>query len=86
MQLSSELKRLYPRFTFEIIPIVLGATRLVSPSLRKNIEKIGVKNIKYTMLKCHGMTLLGENSKISIKNEKYLKNTVYMICNNILRS
>ena len=86
MQLSSELKRLYPSFTFEIIPIVLGATGLLSSSLRKNIEKIGVKNIKDTMLKCPRMTLLGENSKISIKNEKYLKNTVYMICNNILRS
>ena len=27
-----------------------------------------------------------ESSKISIKNEKYLKNTVCMTCNNVLRS
>ena len=30
MQLSSELKRLYPNFSFEIEPIVLGATGLVT--------------------------------------------------------
>ena len=59
MQLSSELKRLYPGFTFEIIPIVLGATGLVLSNLWKNIEKIGVKNIKDTMLKCQHMALLG---------------------------
>ena len=35
MQLSSELKRLYPSFTFEIIPIVLGVTGLVPSRLRK---------------------------------------------------
>ena len=58
MQLSSELKRLYPRFTFEIIPIVLGVTGLVASSLRKNIAKIGVKNIKDTILKCQRMALL----------------------------
>ena len=55
MQLWSEMKRLYPSFTFEIIPTVLGATELVPSGLRKN----GVKNIKYTMLKCQRMTLLG---------------------------
>ena len=59
VQLSSELKRLYPSFTFEIIPITLGATGLVPSNLRENIEKIGVKNIKDTMLKCQSMTLLG---------------------------
>ena len=59
MQLSSELKRLYPSFTFEIIPIVLGMTRLVPSSLRKNIEKVGVKNFKDAMLKCQRMDLLG---------------------------
>ena len=59
MQLSSELKRLYPSFTFEIITIVLVATGLVPCSLWKNIEKIGVKNIKDRMWKCHRMALLG---------------------------
>ena len=59
MQLWSELKRLYPSFTFEIIPTALGATGLVPSSLRKNTEKIGVKNIKDTMLKCQRIALLG---------------------------
>ena len=35
IQLSPELKTLYLSFTFEIIPIVLGATGLVPSSLRK---------------------------------------------------
>ena len=34
----------------------------------------------------YGSLRNGENSKISIKNEKYLKNTVCMTCNNLLRS
>ena len=59
MQLSSELKRLYPSFTFEIISIVLGATGLVPSGLRKNIEKVRVKNFKDTILKCQLMVLLG---------------------------
>ena len=58
MQLLSELKRLYPSFTFKIIPIVLGVIGLLS-GLQKNKEKIGVKNIKDTILKCQRMALLG---------------------------
>ena len=59
MQLSSELKRLYPSITFRIISVVLGATGLVPSGLRKNIEKIGVKNIKDTILKCQRKALSG---------------------------
>ena len=33
MQLSSELKRLYPNFLFEMVPIVLGTTGLVTSDL-----------------------------------------------------
>ena len=64
MQLSSELKRLYPSFTFEIISIVLGATGLVPSSLQKNIEKVDVKNIQDTMLKCQRMALLGTVKRV----------------------
>ena len=35
MQLSSELKQLYPNFSFEIVPIVLGAARLVTSDIEK---------------------------------------------------
>ena len=59
MQLSSELKRLYPIFSFEIVPIVLGATGLVTSDLRKNIEKLGIANINDTLAKCQQMALLG---------------------------
>ena len=59
MQLSSELKRLYPNFSFEIVPIVLGATGLVTSDLRKNIEKLGIVNINDTLAKCQRMALLG---------------------------
>ena len=34
----------------------------------------------------YGSLRNGENSKIGIKNEKYLKNTVCMTSNNILRN
>ena len=59
MQLSSELKRLYPNFSFEIVPIVLGATGLVTSDLRKNIEKLGIVNIYDTLAKCQRIALLG---------------------------
>ena len=36
MPLSSELKRFYPNFSFEIVPIVLDAAGLVTSDLRKN--------------------------------------------------
>ena len=35
MQLSSKLKQLYPNFSFEIVPIVLGAARLVTSDIEK---------------------------------------------------
>ena len=59
MQLSPKLKRLYPNFSFEIVPIVLGATGLVTSDLRKNIEKLGIANIIDTLAKCQQMALLG---------------------------
>ena len=59
MQLSSELKRLCPNFSFEIVPIVLGATGLVTSDLLKNIEKLEIININDTLEKCQRMALLG---------------------------
>ena len=59
MQLSSELKRLYTNFSFEIVPIVSGATGLVTSDLRKNIEKLDIANINDTLAKCQQMALLG---------------------------
>ena len=59
MQLSSELKQLYPNFSFEIVPIVLGAARLVTSDIEKNIEKLGIVSINHTLAKCQQMVLLG---------------------------
>ena len=73
MQLSSELKRLYPNFLFEIVPIVLVTTGLVTSDLRKNIEKLGIANINDTLAKCQQMALLGTmkivKSVMKIKND-----------------
>ena len=39
--LAVALKRLYPEYTFSIIPIVLGATGLVTNSLLQNLKDVG---------------------------------------------
>ena len=73
MQLSSELNRLYPNFSLEIVSIVLGVTGLVTSDLRKkNIEKCGIVNINDTLAKCQQMQTVGDNehSKISYENKK----------------
>ena len=73
MQLSSELNRLYPNFSFEIVSIVLGATGPVTSTLRKkNIEKCGIVNINDTLAKCQQMQTVGDNedSKIGYENKK----------------
>ena len=59
MQLSSELKWLYPNFLFEIVPVVLGATGLVTSDLQKNPEKLGISSINDMLAKCQQMALLG---------------------------
>ena len=59
MRLSAELKKLYPEFNFEIIPLVIGATGLVTDDLMKNIKKLGIENTKKTITKCQEMALLG---------------------------
>ena len=73
MQLSPKLKRLYPIFSFEIVPIVLGATGLVTSDLRKNIEKLGIANIIDMLAKCQQMALLGTmkivKSVLRMKND-----------------
>ena len=39
--LSAGLKRLYPNYSFEIIPIAIGATGYVPNSLTDNLQRIG---------------------------------------------
>ena len=79
--MSSELKRLYPNFSFEIVPIVLGATGLVTSDLWKN--RIGIVNINDTLAKCQRMALL-ETVKL-VKSVMRMKNNwKIFICREIL--
>ena len=43
-QLCTELKRIYRDYSFEVIPISLGATGLITKPLLKNLKKIGIEN------------------------------------------
>ena len=42
-----ELKKFYPRYTFKILPIFLGATRLITNDLVINLQKLKIKNIEH---------------------------------------
>ena len=44
--LTVALKRLYPDYSYSVIPIVLGATGLVTKSLVKNLCEIGFEEKK----------------------------------------
>ena len=43
------MKKLYPTYTFEILPIVLGATGLITTELAINLWKLKIKNIEEKM-------------------------------------
>ena len=50
LPLCVELKKLYPEFSFEVIPIAIGATGLVMKKLSTDLEKIGIE--KPNVTKC----------------------------------
>ena len=80
VQLSSELKGLYPNFLFEIVPIVLGVTGLVTSDLWET-EKLGMTNINDMLAKCQQMALLG-TMKI-IKFVMRMKNDWQIVIKNL---
>ena len=43
LPLCIELKKLYPEFSFEVVPVAIGATGLVMKQLSTDLEKIGIK-------------------------------------------
>ena len=51
-RLAAELKRLYHKFTSEILPIGIGATRLVMNNLKIMLERIDIENTNDVTLKC----------------------------------
>ena len=59
LPLTAELKRLYSEYSFEVIPVVLGATGIITKSLSTALEKIGVKCITEVILKCQKSAILG---------------------------
>ena len=59
LPLAAELKRLYEHYKFEVVPIVVGATALVTNTLAKSLEKLGVNDIKGTIRSCQKKALLG---------------------------
>ena len=57
--LTAELKWLYDDYTFEIIPIAVGATGLVTNNLKLVLKRIGVENVGDVILKCQKSALFG---------------------------
>ena len=59
LPLAAELKRLHKDYKFEVVPIVVGATGLVTNTLAKSLKKLGVNDIKATIKSCLKKALLG---------------------------
>ena len=59
LPLAAELKRLYQNYNFEILPIVIGATGLVTKRTMDVFEELGVRDVKETVLKCQRAALTG---------------------------
>ena len=68
---------------FEIVPVVLGATGLVTSDLQKNPEKLDISSIYDTLAKCQQIALLGTmklvKSFMRMKNDWkiFIKNLPY---------
>ena len=59
LPLAAELKRLYDSYTFEVIPIVVGATGLITSHACDALKNIGIKNVTEVMKQCQKSALLG---------------------------
>ena len=59
LPLAAELKRIYDQYTFEILPIVIRATGLVTKRTFDVLKILGVRNVEDTILKCQRGALLG---------------------------
>ena len=73
LPLSTELERLYPTYTFETIPISIGATGAITTSLKKDIRKIARENVKVenAIEQCQKAALFGSMKIVkSVMNNK----------------
>lgn len=59
LPLAAELKRLYHHYDFEILPIVIGATGLVTKRTLNVFETLGMRDVRGTVLKCQRVALTG---------------------------
>ena len=59
LPLAAELKRLYQRYDFEVLPIVIGATGLVTKRTSDVFKVLGIKDVEGTILKCQKSALTG---------------------------
>ena len=57
--LVGQLKKMYPGYTYTIIPVVIGALGTVPRKLKENLEKIGIQGIESTISKMQKMAILG---------------------------
>ena len=56
-------------YTFEVIPIIPGATGANTKHLKSNLEKIDIDNSAYVTRKCQMKSLLGDNESGEIRKE-----------------
>ena len=59
LPVAAKLKRLYDKFTFEIMPVTISATGLVTNDLKLIPKRIGIENFCDVTLKCQKIALLG---------------------------
>ena len=59
LPLAAELKRLYQEYDFEVLPIVIGATGLVTKRIIDVFKVLDIKDVEETILKCQKSALTG---------------------------
>ena len=59
LPLTAELKRLYIEYDFEILPVVIGATGLVTKRTFDVFKTLGIRDVEDTILKCQKSALTG---------------------------
>ena len=57
--LATELKRIYSDYNFKVIPIVIGATGLITKHVHQMLTKLKIDNIEECILKCQRNALIG---------------------------
>ena len=59
LPLCVEMKKLYPDYSFEVIPIAIGATGIVMKKLSADLEKIGIDRVNKCIVLSQKAALFG---------------------------